>query len=155
MGAQRKFAQVQWWNIHIGNDATRELDSVDAGHRVLQMHICSFGYLFNTLSQAIPPTSTLPPSTPIAMISTVLILALAFIGQIHAAPLFAHNISSLADASPDSPACNDIHNCRTLASIIYSCLATIFACTWGSYHPDIPKRTHTPWRFALPTFFSC
>jgi len=117
------------------------------------MHICSFGYLFNTLSQAIPPISTLPPSTPIAMISTVLILALAFIGQIHAAPLSAHNISSLADASPNSPACNDIHNCRTLASIIYSCLATIFACTWGSYHPDIPKRTHTPWRVCVAHFF--
>jgi len=82
----------------------------------------------------------------------VLILAFAFIGQIHAAPItpyYAHSVSSLADASPHSPACNDVHNCRTLWSIIYSCLATIFACTWVSYHPDIPDRTHTRWRIRV------
>ncbi|KAJ6584479.1 hypothetical protein B0H19DRAFT_980099 [Mycena capillaripes] len=33
--------------------------------------------------------------------------------------------------------CNDI-NCRTLFSIISSCLATIFACTWVSIHPNVP-----------------
>jgi len=116
---------------------------------VLQTRICSFGY---HPSQAVLPTSTSPPSTSIAMIPTVLIPALAFIGQIHAAPItpyYVHNISSLADASSHSPACNDIHNCRTLWSIIYSCLATIFACTWVSYHPDIPDRTHTRWRIRV------
>jgi len=105
-------------------------------------------------SQAIPPTSTSLPSTSIAMILTVLIPALAFIGQIHAAPLSAHNISSLANALSDSPACNDIHKCRTQWSIIYSCLATIFACTWVSFHPDIPDRTHTQWRIRVTRVLS-
>ena len=27
---------------------------------------------------------------------------------------------------------------RTLSSIIYSCLLTIFACTWTAVHPNLP-----------------
>ncbi|KAF8204237.1 hypothetical protein K438DRAFT_1580060 [Mycena galopus ATCC 62051] len=33
--------------------------------------------------------------------------------------------------------CNDLHQCRTLWNIIWSCLATIFACIWVSLHMDI------------------
>ncbi len=32
---------------------------------------------------------------------------------------------------------------RTLLSIVWSCLATIFACTWLSVHPNIPGRNIT------------
>ncbi|KAJ7614802.1 hypothetical protein FB45DRAFT_936097 [Roridomyces roridus] len=44
--------------------------------------------------------------------------------------------------------CNDINNCRTLLSIIWGCLATIFACTWVSVHPNVPA----PDRSALALF---
>ncbi|KAJ7811848.1 hypothetical protein B0H13DRAFT_2472195 [Mycena leptocephala] len=37
---------------------------------------------------------------------------------------------------PDS--CDDINNCRKLFDIIWGCLATIFACTWVSVHPNVP-----------------
>jgi len=80
------------------------------------------------------------------MISTVLIPALAFIGRMQAAPILPyspHNMSSIPDAQAHSPACNDIHHCRTLRGIIFNCLATIFACTWFSSHPDIPNPTYT------------
>jgi hypothetical protein len=30
---------------------------------------------------------------------------------------------------------------RTLANMIYSSLATIFACVWVSVHPNVPGRT--------------
>ncbi|KAJ6573011.1 hypothetical protein DFH09DRAFT_1459296 [Mycena vulgaris] len=39
-------------------------------------------------------------------------------------------------ASVDS--CDDINNCRRLFNIIWSCLTTIFACTWVSVHPNVP-----------------
>ncbi|KAJ7910816.1 hypothetical protein B0H13DRAFT_2485142 [Mycena leptocephala] len=35
--------------------------------------------------------------------------------------------------------CNDINNCRKLFDIIWGCLATIFACTWVSVHPNVPS----------------
>ncbi|TDL17938.1 hypothetical protein BD410DRAFT_775534 [Rickenella mellea] len=34
--------------------------------------------------------------------------------------------------------CNDLNNCRTTSDIIWSCLTTIFACTWVAIHPNIP-----------------
>ncbi|KAF7356065.1 hypothetical protein MVEN_00936300 [Mycena venus] len=39
-------------------------------------------------------------------------------------------------SSPDS--CDDINNCRKLFDIVWGCLATIFACTWVSVHPNVP-----------------
>ncbi|KAF7369944.1 hypothetical protein MSAN_00624000 [Mycena sanguinolenta] len=50
-----------------------------------------------------------------------------------AAPL-SHPLG--ARAPTDS--CDDINNCRTLFSVLWGCLATIFACTWVSVHPNVP-----------------
>lgn len=50
-----------------------------------------------------------------------------------------------AQTSPDDekglPAC--IGDQRTILSIIWSCLTTIFACTWLAVHPNVPGRTIT------------
>ncbi|KAF7369935.1 hypothetical protein MSAN_00623100 [Mycena sanguinolenta] len=48
-----------------------------------------------------------------------------------AAPL-SHSL----DARSTTDSCND--NSRTLFSIIWGCLATIFVCTWVSVHPNVP-----------------
>jgi hypothetical protein len=44
-------------------------------------------------------------------------------------------------AAPHS--CDDINNCRKLFDIVWGCLATIFACTWVSVHPNVsaPKQS--------------
>ena len=51
------------------------------------------------------------------------------------------------DASPTPPinsrsfepnSCTDITHCRTIWDIIWSCLSTIFLCTWVAVHPNIP-----------------
>ena len=34
--------------------------------------------------------------------------------------------------------CTDLTHCRTIWSIVWSCLATIFSCTWVAVHPNIP-----------------
>ncbi|KAF7369903.1 hypothetical protein MSAN_00619800 [Mycena sanguinolenta] len=42
------------------------------------------------------------------------------------------------DARATSDSCNDINNSRTLFSVVWGCLVTIFACTWVSVHPNVP-----------------
>ncbi|TDL15446.1 hypothetical protein BD410DRAFT_732735 [Rickenella mellea] len=41
-----------------------------------------------------------------------------------------------------SASCNDLNNCRTLWNIIWSCFATIIACTWVAIHPNIADDDH-------------
>ena len=110
-----------------------------------------------------PPTltssslTTLSSLALIIMISAALLIpTLALIGRMHATPIIptlAHNVSSLAETS-HSPACSDINHCRTLPAIVYGCLVTIFACTWLSFHPDIPNCTYTLSRIRAHHFFS-
>ncbi|KAF7969708.1 hypothetical protein HWV62_26168 [Athelia sp. TMB] len=40
--------------------------------------------------------------------------------------------------------CDDIHTCRTLYSIVQTCLATIFACVWVAVHRNIPAPRTVP-----------
>ena len=44
-----------------------------------------------------------------------------------------------------SPSCDDIDHCRKLSSLIWSCLTTVFLCTWVALHPDVPKEYETRW----------
>ncbi|KAF7370006.1 hypothetical protein MSAN_00630600 [Mycena sanguinolenta] len=43
-----------------------------------------------------------------------------------------------SDARATTDSCKDIDNCRTLFSVVWGCIATIFACTWVSVHPNVP-----------------
>ncbi|KAJ6477964.1 hypothetical protein DFH09DRAFT_1379330 [Mycena vulgaris] len=42
------------------------------------------------------------------------------------------------DSRVSTDSCDDINNCRKLFDIVWGCLATIFACTWVSVHPNVP-----------------
>ncbi|KAF7369942.1 hypothetical protein MSAN_00623800 [Mycena sanguinolenta] len=42
------------------------------------------------------------------------------------------------DARATTDSYDDINNSRTIFSIVWGCLATIFACTWVSVHPNVP-----------------
>ena len=96
-----------------------------------------------------PPSARSPPSSTIEMAYTALFIpALAIVGQIHAitipsSPLV--NTSSLMDSSYTASSCDDIHHCRTIWSIVYSCITTIFACTYTSFHPDVPHGVYGSW----------
>ena len=44
--------------------------------------------------------------------------------------------------------CNDLAHCRTTWNIVWSCLVTIFSCTWVAVHPNVPcpkKREANGW----------
>lgn len=43
--------------------------------------------------------------------------------------------------------CNNLHHCRTIWNIIWSCIATISACTWVTIHPNVPAPNDT--KFAM------
>ncbi|KAF7369952.1 hypothetical protein MSAN_00625000 [Mycena sanguinolenta] len=58
-----------------------------------------------------------------------------------AAPL-SHSL----DARVTTDSCDDINNCRTLFSVVWGCLATIFACTWVSVHPNVPPSNQSSLR---------
>jgi hypothetical protein len=47
-------------------------------------------------------------------------------------------IPAVDEASTPS-SCTDISNCRTLLSIIWSCITTVFLCTWVAVHPNVPE----------------
>ncbi|KAJ7910819.1 hypothetical protein B0H13DRAFT_2272306 [Mycena leptocephala] len=61
--------------------------------------------------------------------------------------ILVHLLSRNSSAAPvlhtlndrsSTNSCDDINNCRKLFDIIWGCLATIFACTWVTVHPNVP-----------------
>ena len=84
----------------------------------------------------------------------VLTLVYLFHGfQSHAAPpslasLLAESSSS-ASTVLSTPACICPADQRSIWDILWSCLATIFACSWVSVHPNIPAANESSWRIFL------
>jgi len=62
-------------------------------------------------------------------------------------PIKTHDIDLRSELSPIS--CDNIHDCRTIWNIIWSCMATAMACTWASLHLNIPSRDEGSVRIAL------
>jgi hypothetical protein len=56
-----------------------------------------------------------------------------------AVPLTSGSTAPLSARSAVS--CDNIDNCRKLNDIIWSCITTIFACTWLTLHPNISPST--------------
>ncbi|KAJ7746519.1 hypothetical protein B0H14DRAFT_2541828 [Mycena olivaceomarginata] len=61
--------------------------------------------------------------------------------------IFVHILSSNGSVAPvalplapqtSTDTCDDLNSCRKLFDIVWGCLATIFACTWVSVHPNVP-----------------
>ncbi|KIK51314.1 hypothetical protein GYMLUDRAFT_181609 [Collybiopsis luxurians FD-317 M1] len=44
---------------------------------------------------------------------------------------------TLTIATNDS--CDNIHQCRTLFQIVWSCVSVLIACTWVAIHPNVPS----------------
>ena len=60
-----------------------------------------------------------------------------------------HQVSSIAASFFSSllpfATCNDVHDCRTVPAIAYTCVSTIFLCTWASLHLNVPKDPWEAW----------
>ena len=68
--------------------------------------------------------------------------------QSHALPLLAES-SGHAATVLNTPACICPADQRSILDILWSCLATIFACSWVSIHPNIPAPNESSWRILL------
>ena len=67
----------------------------------------------------------------------------ASIASIDASPVPSVDSRSLATSR-----CTDLTHCRTVWNIVWSCLVTIFSCTWVAIHPNVPspkKRDANGW----------
>src|ERR1700760_652037 len=53
--------------------------------------------------------------------------------------------ASMSPAVPPSATCNDIHDCRTVLSIIYTCASTMLLCTWAALHLNVRRDPWKPW----------
>lgn len=51
----------------------------------------------------------------------------------------------LAIFGRDLPDCVNVARYRTVQDIVWSCLATIFACTWVAVHPNVPRAQASKW----------
>ena len=85
--------------------------------------------------------------------SMLLILTLIYLFhgfQSHAAPLTSILQESNSNSTAIStPACICPADQRTIWDILWSCLATIFACSWVSIHPNIPGPNESSWKIFL------
>jgi hypothetical protein len=72
------------------------------------------------------------------------LVTIAFTGIAHAAsvpkpPHLPQNTTNFSLNTSD--ACDNLRNCRTMWSLVYGCLLTIFACVWTAVHPKVPQAT--------------
>jgi hypothetical protein len=74
--------------------------------------------------------------------SSLLLLSLLHLALNY--PVSGYLLRSLEEPIPSNP---DI-NTQTLFNIISGCLATVFACTWVSVHPNVPGPNQSKWALA-------
>ena len=90
--------------------------------------------------------SEFPTSMLLLLILQVVYVLHSF--QTHAAPLTSL-LAESRDTVLSTPACICPADQRTIWDILWSCLATIFACSWVSVHPNIPASNESWWRIFL------
>ena len=87
--------------------------------------------------------------------SMLLVLTLVYVFhgfQSHAAPLtnlLAESRNNTSTTVLSTPACICPADQRSLWDILWSCLATIFVCSWVSVHPNIPAPNESSRRIFL------
>ncbi|TDL14486.1 hypothetical protein BD410DRAFT_845985 [Rickenella mellea] len=81
------------------------------------------------------------------------IMSVAF--ALYHASRHLENVQVLPLANVDkraTSACDDLNNCRTKYDIVWSCLTTMFACTWVAIHPNIPAPYESSFEIGLRRF---
>jgi hypothetical protein len=87
-----------------------------------------------------PQAPTVHSSSLLSTTSTTLSMLFLFLlySVTQTDPSDASPIRAIPSMKPRADfSCNDINNCRTISSIVWSCLLTILLCTWVSLHPNI------------------
>jgi len=69
----------------------------------------------------------------------LIVLAIHFLASQGTQALPIQADRTIDQSTPALCSASDIHHCRTVWNIIWSCLVTIFGCTWVAVHPNIPN----------------
>ena len=56
----------------------------------------------------------------------------------HSITIRASATSPISSRSLESNSCTDLTHCRSTWNITWSCIVTIFSCTWVAIHPNMP-----------------
>lgn len=64
----------------------------------------------------------------------IVLLAITYYLSAHAA------LAKLANSDQSDELCRDLSHCRSTWDIVWSCLTTIFACTWLAVHLNVPEQ---------------
>ena len=95
---------------------------------------------YNTYSNL---KSSLSIFTTFAMLFILFVYYLVQWASINTSPVPSADNCPLATSC-----CMDLLHCRSIWNIVWSCLVTIFSCTWVTIHPNIPcpkKREASSW----------
>ena len=87
-------------------------------------------------------------TSPFTHCPSILLFLLFLYYLLQDPPIDAGSISTIENCSLTGIHCNDLAHCRTIWNIVWSCLATIFSCTWVAVHPNVPcpkKRKANGW----------
>lgn len=93
------------------------------------------------------PWSSAPKLYPTGLgLCSFLHATMIFIMLCNLAAATALPLSSIDEhAAASECTCNDADHGRTMWNIVWSCVVTIFACTWVAIHPNIPKPQSPTW----------
>ena len=70
--------------------------------------------------------------------SPTLLFLLFLYYLLHSPSIDTGPIPTIKNCSLVGNHCNDLTHCRTIWNIVWSCLVTIFSCTWVAMHPNVP-----------------
>ena len=85
---------------------------------------------------------------PFLHLSFVMLLILFVYYFVQWASIDASPVPFIDNRSLPANHCTDLSYCRSIWNIVWSCLVTIFSCTWVSVHPNVPcpkKREGNGW----------
>ncbi|KIK53925.1 hypothetical protein GYMLUDRAFT_178157 [Collybiopsis luxurians FD-317 M1] len=71
------------------------------------------------------------------------------ITHLHALVVWSATTDVEAGNTSTSDSCDNIHDCRTLFQIVWSCVSVLIACTWVSVHPNVPGPHDSSWKVFL------
>ena len=77
-------------------------------------------------------------SQPLYTLSPAMLFLLFLYYLFQGPSIDAGPIPTTEDRSLTGNHCNDLAHCRTIWNIVWSCLVTIFSCTWVAVHPNVP-----------------
>ena len=87
-------------------------------------------------------------ASPFLHLSITMLFLLFVYYSVQTAYIDASPVPSIDNRSLAANHCTDLTHCRTIWNILWSCLVTIFSCTWVAVHPNIPcpkKRNARGW----------